>query len=917
MEIKDTLLMPKTKFEMRGNLPNKEPNILKRWEEIDLYNLMLMKNKDNKHFILHDGPPYANGSIHMGHALNKVLKDFIVRYKTMQGFYTPYIPGWDTHGLPIESALQKAGVNRKSMAPGDFKDLCYEYALKQVSNQMEQFKRLGSVGDYDHPYKTLDFDFEARQIEVFAKMVEKGLIFKGLKPVYWSPSSESALAEAEIEYQDKTDTSIFVKFEVNKGNEFVSNGDYFVIWTTTPWTIPANLAICLNEQMEYGLYRTNHGNLVIALDLLENVKTKANLEVYELIRTFKGKDVEGLSTKHPLYDRDSVIILGDHVSNEDGTGSVHTAPGHGAEDFIVGKKYGLDILCPVDTKGLMTEEAGPRLVGLPYYEANKVVLEMLDECGALLAKEEFMHSYPHDWRTKKPVIFRATSQWFATLDPIREELLEAIDTVKWASESNKIRLYNMIKDRGDWCISRQRLWGVPLPIFYAEDGTPIMTKETLKHVSDLFRQYGSNVWSKREAKDLLPEGFTHPGSPNGIFTKENDIMDVWFDSGSSHTGVLVERGLPYPSDLYLEGSDQYRGWFNSSLIIGVAVHGLSPYKAIVSHGFVVDGKGQKMSKSLGNVVDPLKVISTYGADILRLWASSIDYTCDAKVDDNIIKQVSETYRKIRNTFRFLLGNLTKGNSKYDPLLDKEENLEEIDNMILNQLNKVTNSVIESYDNYNFAGAVSSIMNFMTTDLSSFYLDIIKDSLYCDSKNSLRRRQIQTVLYKLTDRLVRMLAPILSFTMEEIANEFYDIETIKSVHLLDFPKKERVNDELSNKYSCLLKVRQDVLKALEEARQSSLIGSAQEALVYLDIKDENVKAVYETLSEYNKYMIFIVSEVITGNNDGKEYEVSKVKVLKHHGEKCERCWNRFDSSKIVDNVCERCHKVIKEVESYED
>ncbi len=917
MEIKDTLLMPKTKFEMRGNLPNKEPNILKKWEEIDLYNLMLMKNKDNKHFILHDGPPYANGSIHMGHALNKVLKDFIVRYKTMQGFYCPYIPGWDTHGLPIESALQKSGVNRKTMAPSDFKDLCYEYALKQVENQKAQFKRLGSIGDYDHPYLTLNYEFEARQIDVFAKMVEKGLIFKGLKPVYWSPSSESALAEAEIEYQDKTDTSIFVKFKVNKGNSFVSENDYFVIWTTTPWTIPANLAICLNEQMEYGLYKTNKGNLVIAIDLIDNVKNKANLEIYELLKTFKGKDVEGVSTKHPLYNRDSVVILGDHVSNEDGTGCVHTAPGHGAEDFVVGKKYGLDILCPVDTKGLMTSEAGERLAGLPYYEANKVVLDMLEECEALLAKEEFTHSYPHDWRTKKPVIFRATSQWFATLDPIREELLASIDTIKWASESNRIRLYNMIKDRGDWCISRQRLWGVPLPIFYAEDGTPIMTKETLSYVSSLFRQYGSNIWSKREAKDLLPAGFTHPGSPNGIFTKENDIMDVWFDSGSSHTGVLIERGLDYPADLYLEGSDQYRGWFNSSLIIGVAANNAAPYKAIVSHGFVVDGKGQKMSKSLGNVVDPLKVISVYGADILRLWASSIDYTCDAKVDDNIIKQVSETYRKIRNTFRFLLGNLTKGDTKYDPLLDKVENLEEIDQMILNQLNILTNNVIEAYDNYNFSLVVSSVMNFMTTDLSAFYLDIVKDSLYCDSKTSLRRRQIQTVLYKLTDRLVRMLAPILSFTMEEIANEFYDIDTIKSVHLLDFPKKEKVDDLLNKKYINLLKLRQDVLKALEEARQSSLIGSAQEALVLLDIKDNDVATIYHSLSSYNKYMIFIVSEVKEEKNDGKEYEVCQIKVLKHDGQKCERCWNRFEASKMIGNVCTRCHNAIKEVESDEN
>ena len=911
IEIKDSLLMPRTKFEMRGNLPSKEPGIQAKWEEMNLYKLMLDRNKGKEHYILHDGPPYANGSIHMGHAMNKTIKDFIVRLKSMEGYYTPFIPGWDTHGLPIENALQKSGVNRKAILTSEFRTLCEEYARKQVATQMGQFKRLGTVADYEHPYITLEHDFEAREIEVFAKMVEKGLVFRGLKPVYWSPSSESALAEAEIEYYDKTDTSIFVAFEVIDGNNYVSKGDKFVIWTTTPWTMPANLAICLNERMEYGLYRTNKGNLVIATTLIETVSSKAELEVYECLRTFKGKDVELIKTKHPMYDRESIIILGDHVSDEDGTGCVHTAPGHGAEDYVVGKKYNLDILCPVDSKGLMMEEAGEELVGLPYYEANEKVLEILNRCGALLASEKFMHSYPHDWRTKKPIIFRATPQWFVTLDPIRDELLKEVDTVKWMSEANKKRLYNMIRDRGDWCISRQRIWGVPLPIFYCEDGTPIMDQEVFKHVSKLFREHGSIIWTQKEAKELLPVGYKNEHSPNGLFTKENDIMDVWFDSGSSHTGVLVERGLPYPADLYFEGSDQYRGWFNSSLIIGVAVHDKAPYKAVVSHGFIVDGKGQKMSKSLGNTVDPLKVINVNGADVLRLWAASIDYTEDCKVDDNILKQVSETYRKIRNTFRFLLGNLRKYNEdRYDDLLDKENNLDLLDKMILNKLNEVVNFVRKSFDEYNFAAGMSAIMNFMTVDLSSFYLDIIKDSLYCDSVSSLRRRQIQTTLYTLTDKLVRLITPVLPHTADEIGNAFYDMSIVKSTVLLDFPSYSNVDENLSKEYSSLLKIRTDVLKALEENRQAGLIGSAQEARVLLSIEDEDARKVYEKLSDYNKYMLFIVSNAeYVENNDFNKYEICKVKVVKDDGVKCERCWNRVASSLVIDNLCPRCKKIM--------
>ena len=910
MEIKQTLLMPKTNFEMRGNLPNKEPAIREKWHKEKLYEELLKKNRKNTPFVLHDGPPYANGDMHIGHALNKSLKDFVVRYKAMCGFYTPFVPGWDTHGLPIENAVIKSGVNRKTTEPSEFRRKCDEYAHVQVEKQMKQQLALGVIGDYDHPYLTLSKEFEANEVDMFATLALKGLIYKGLKPVYWSPTSESALAEAEIEYYDKEDTSIYVAFKVRDGKGILTSNDSFIIWTTTPWTIPANLAICLNANMQYGLYETEKGRFVFLESLKNTLKEELHFETVKLIKLFKGKEVEGVTTTHPFYNRESVVILGDHVTDDAGTGCVHTAPGHGAEDFYVGMKYGLDVLCPVDEKGLMTKEAGSDFEGLPYYEANEKVIEKLNELGVLMGATKFKHSYPHDWRTKKPVIFRATPQWFASIDKIRDDLLKEINNVKWHNPWGELRMTNMIKDRSDWCISRQRLWGLPIPIIYNEDKSPIIEKAVFDHISKLFREKGSTCWYELDVKDLLPKGYKNPLSPNGKFTKETDTLDVWFDSGSSHTGVLVERGMGYPCDLYLEGSDQYRGWFNSSLILGVAKHHKSPYKELVSHGFIVDEKGMKMSKSLGNGVDPLKIIESQGADILRLWVASIDYQADCKIGQDILKQVSETYRKIRNTFRFLVGNLSNGEySKFSPTSDTVKSYEYVDLCVLEKLKEVKNTVLDSYDKYDFATVLTTIVNFMSVELSSFYLDLSKDILYCDTFKSTRRLQVQNVLYKVLDTLMRLLTPIIPHTMDELYTELTG--SSKSVQLLSMPVREKVNEELLKDFEKLMNLRTDVLKAIEVARGEGLVKSSQEVSLELEVVDADTKKVFDNLSNLEKKRLFIVSEVVeTSLSDEYKQEVSKVKVNVHNGVKCERCWNRFEESEVENCMCKRCNDAMK-------
>lgn len=917
MEIKKTLLMPKTNFEMRGNLPNKEPAIREKWQSGKLYEALLEKNKGNKPFILHDGPPYANGDMHIGHALNKSLKDFVVRYKAMSGFYTPFIPGWDTHGLPIENAVIKSGVNRKTTEVSEFRKKCDEYAHVQIEKQKIQQLSLGVIGDYSNPYLTLAKDFEANEVEMFATLALNGLIYKGLKPVYWSPTSESALAEAEIEYYDKEDTSIYVSFKVKDGKGVLTSDDSFIIWTTTPWTIPANLAICLNANMEYGLFETEKGNFVFLKSLKDTLKEELHFERVELIKTFKGKDVEGITTIHPFYGRESVIILGDHVTDDAGTGCVHTAPGHGAEDFYIGMKYNLDVLCPVDEKGLMTKEAGSDFEGLPYYEANEKVIEKLKELNALMGATKFKHSYPHDWRTKKPVIFRATPQWFASIDKIREGLLDEIKNVKWHNPWGELRMTNMIKDRSDWCISRQRLWGLPIPIIYNEDKSPIIEKEVFAHIAKLFREKGSSCWYELDVKDLLPEGYKNKLSPNGKFYKETDTLDVWFDSGSSHTGVIKERGIGYPADLYLEGSDQYRGWFNSSLILGVAKHGTSPYKELVSHGFIVDEKGMKMSKSLGNGVDPLKIINAQGADILRLWVASIDYQADCKIGEDILKQVSETYRKIRNTFRFLIGNLSNGDyGKFNIYYDKVDDYEFVDLCVLEKLKEVKNTVLDSYDRYDFATVLTTIINFMSVELSSFYLDLSKDILYCDTFKSHRRMQVQNVLNTVLDTLLRLLTPIIPHTMDELYTELGGKE--KSAQLLSMPQRESVNDSLLKEFSLLMDLRADVLKAIEVKRGEGVIKSSQEVSLELEVSDEETKKVFAKLSDLEQKRLFIVSEVANVSlSDEYKQEVSKVKVNIHDGVKCERCWNRFDEKEISNCMCKRCNEAMEFYEGLEN
>ncbi|XFA99364.1 isoleucine--tRNA ligase [Candidatus Izemoplasma sp. B36] len=904
---KDTLCMPKTQFPMRGNLGQKEPNIQKAWKEMDLYNLVLQKNEGKPLYILHDGPPYANGAIHAGHALNKILKDFVIRYKNMSGFKAPYIPGWDTHGLPIENALtKKKKVNRKAMEVADFRELCKQYAHEQIQVQKKQFKRLGVLGEWNKPYITLNKSFEAAQVRVFAQMVEKGLIYKGLKPVYWSPSSETALAEAEIEYHDISSPSIYVAMpSVNTLNKLPKN-THFLIWTTTPWTIPANLAITVGSEIEYCLVEVDKKNYLVGKSLVETLTEKLNWEDPKIVQNIFGWELEGMTYRHPLYDRVSPIILGDHVTTEDGTGLVHTAPGHGEDDFIVGQKYGLDVFCPVDSRGLMMAEAGPRFEGLYVDKCNPEVIKALDELGVLLGRFDIVHSYPHDWRTKKPVIFRATSQWFANIDDLKEDILKAVQTVKWYPAWGDLRLSNMIKDRGSWCISRQRVWGVPIPAFYTEKDTAILDPVVIRHIADLFAKEGSNIWFKLEAKDLLPKGYTHKDSPNGIFRKETDIMDVWFDSGSSHHGAMIDLGQPYPADLYLEGSDQYRGWFNSSLITGVATKGVSPYKTLVSHGFVLDGEGKKMSKSMGNVVDPNKVTNTLGADILRLWVASVDYQADVRLSDNLIKQVSESYRKIRNTIKFLLGNIYDYNNETDKV--PYDQLGNLDKYIMIKTNNLVKEVIEAYEEFKFDVVYRKITNFVTF-VSSFYLDPAKDVLYIESANSLDRRQIQTVIYTVLDSLLRLLTPMIPHTTSESYSYIPNTE-VKDAYLLDMPEVLELDNEVESLFDEFMGLREDVLKALENARNEKVIGKSLNAKLVLYPK-ARVLNLIEKLG-VNLAQVFIVSEIEIKKDGFGTYKGTDVSidVFKAEGITCDRCWQVVPEVN-EDGVCPRCAKVLSE------
>lgn len=909
MDYKETLHMPKTAFEMRGNLPAKEPRFLAKWEKEDHYARILAKNKGHRDFILHDGPPYANNNLHAGTAMNRIIKDIIIRSKAMNGYYTPYIPGWDTHGLPIENAVQKLGVNRKELPSSLFREKCAEYAEKQWKIQMATMKRLGQVADFDHPYITLHKDFEARQIRSFAKMALDGMIFQGLKPIYWSPYQETAIADSEIVYLDRKDPTIYVAFDVLDGKGVLKGDERFVIWTTTPWTIPANLAICLNENFTYAVVQTEKGKLIFLESKIDELLPKFGLTNQGILARYQGKELEYITVKHPFYpERPSLVILGEHVTDEEGTGCVHTAPGHGLDDFYVGLKYKLDAFCPVDEKGCLTAEAGEDLAGKFVLDANKDVTLKLDKLGALLALEWVTHAYPHDDRLKKPIIFRATVQWFASIDKIKAKLLAAIKEVKWLNSFGEVRLSNMIKDRQDWCISRQRLWGVPIPIIYCEDGTAIIEAEVFAHIADLVEQYGSNVWFERTAEELLPAGYTNSHSPHGKFMKEKDIMDVWFDSGSSFN-ELIARGYKYPCDLYFEGSDQYRGWFNSSLIVAVATTGVAPYRSVLSHGYVCDSKGEKMSKSVGNVVNPLDVIKKYGADILRLWSATVDFKADMRIGDANLKQVAEQYRKIRNTFRFLLGNINPSDFDRQKMMIAYSDLAAVDRYMLNKLNDLNENVKQAYEKYDFIQVCSLLTGFMTNELSAFYLDYAKDILYIEKLDNLRRRQVQTVLYQTCLTLVKLWAPILAFTAEEVWENLGDNHS-ESVHYTHFMPQMDYEDAsvLAKDFKRLDMIRSAVLKALEEARQDKLIGKSLEAEVKLAVNTEDEALLRKHFPAGLKQWL-IVSSVTLVKEELKQYDGVGVAIVKAKGHVCPRCWN-YTENDDPDGLCARCAAIIR-------
>lgn len=919
MRIKDTLNLGKTKFPMRGNLPVKEAERQAVWAENKVYQQRQKLNEGKPTFILHDGPPYANGNIHMGHAMNKISKDIIVRAKSMMGFSSPFVPGWDTHGLPIEQQLKKAGVDRKTMTVNDFREKCHEYALEQVEKQRNDFKRLGIAAEWDNPYLTLQPEFEAQQIRVFGKMAEKGLIYKGKKPVFWSWSSESALAEAEVEYHDVTSPSAFYGEKVIDGKGVLDDNTYMVVWTTTPWTIPASEGITIDAKFDYAVVKPANDDrkFVLAADLVNKCAELFGWEDFTIEKVVKGQELEYITAQHPFYaDRELLVMLGDFITTESGTGLVHTAPGFGEDDYRIGKQYGLDIYVPVDDKGYLTEDTGADFAGVFYEDANEIALNKLQASGALLKQMDYEHSYPFDWRTKKPIIFRATPQWFASVDKIRDNILNAIEEVDFLPEWGQKRLYNMIKDRGDWVISRQRVWGVPLPIFYAEDGEAIMTPETINHVADLFAEFGSNVWFERDAKDLLPEGFTSEHSPNGIFKKETDIMDVWFDSGSSHQGVCAQRDyLTYPADLYLEGSDQYRGWFNSSLITSVAVSGHAPYKQIVSQGFTLDGKGRKMSKSLGNTIVPEKVIQQMGAEIIRLWVLSVDTSADVRVSMDSFKQISESYRKVRNTLRFLLANTSDFNPQTDAVAFAD--MEAIDQYLTVKVNQFTKELLDAYGTYSFMDIYKNLINFITTDLSAFYLDIAKDVVYIEAADAHKRRSMQTVLYDILTRITKLMTPVLPHTTEEVWS-YLEHEDAEFVQLTEMPEVSHFDGELQvvENWEKFLAIRSDVFKALEEAREAKLIGKSFEAQVDLYVSDE-VKALLDNLNADVRQALIVsqlnMMPLADAPSDALSFDGVAVKVSHAAGEVCPRC--RMISETVGQDdtfaeLCERCATLVK-------
>ena len=924
-----TLNLPSTEFPMRANLPQREPEMLKYWDSIDLYNLMQENGKGKPLFLLHDGPPFSNGNIHMGTAMNKILKDFINKSKLMTGHRVPYIPGWDNHGMPIESAIIKQNkLDRKKMSIPEFRNACHQFAQDFVNRQREQFRRLGVSGDWEHPYLTMNRSFEGREVRVFGEMYKRGYIYKGMKPVYWCPHDETALAEAEIEYQTDECTSVYVKFRV-KDDQGKLEGlcdisrTYFVIWTTTVWTLPGNQAIALNPADEYVLVKADNGECyVIAAALCEKTMQAGKIGHYETLATFRGQDFEYMTAEHPFLDRESLVVTADYVTMDSGTGCVHTAGGFGADDNVTCRRYGLPPLVPVDDRGYQTAEAG-KFAGLRYDESNEAIFADMQKSGALFAWERFTHEYPHCWRCKNPIIFRATPQWFCSVDAFKDQAVRACENVQWLPEWGGERIKQMVRDRADWCISRQRHWGLPIPVFYcASCGKPIVTDETINTVAEQFAEHGSNIWYEKDAADLMPAGFACPHCGGKSFTKETDTLDGWFDSGSSHFAVLHDDpDLKWPADLYLEGADQYRGWFQSSLLtaVGAGKEQVAPYRTVLTHGWVVDGEGKAMHKSLGNSISPSDVIPKYGADLVRLWVASSDYRVDVRVSDPIFKQLSDAYRKIRNTVRILIADLSDFNPDTD-CVDFSA-LPEIDRWMISRMNDLTGTVLEAYENYEFHVIYHAVNNFCTTDLSKLYIDITKDRVYTEKADGTARRCAQTAMYFVLSGLVRLLAPILAFTAEEMwqAIPHRVGERRESVYLNQMPTFDQslTYPDVRAKWDRLFEMRDDVMKALELARAEKMVGKSLDAKITLYTTDA---AMYDLLAGFGEELktVFIVSgvELCRENAPAAAHTegASGVGVLVSpaDGCKCDRCWSYSQKGLHTEDggfLCDRCRKIL--------
>ena len=926
MDYKNTIITPKTDFPMKAGLPAREPGMLKAWQDMDLYNAMLEKNKALPPFVLHDGPPFSNGYIHMGHALNKTLKDFIVRSHAMTGYYTPYVPGWDNHGLPIERAIEtsKKKLNKDMTVP-EFREACEEFAQDFINKQREGFKRLGVVGDWEHPYRTMDKHFEAQEVKVFGRMFDKGYIYKGLKPVSWCPYCVTAVAEADIEYKDDPCTTVYVKFkmkdDLGKLSQFDLSRTYFVIWTTTIWTLPGNLGICLHPRDSYVLVKAENGETYIMAEaLMDKVMHIGGFEHYQVLASYPGSFFENMLAQHPFIDKTSRLVNAEYVTMDSGTGCVHTAPGFGADDYVTCMRYGMDLIVPVDDYGRHTDYAG-KYAGLKTEESNAVILEDMRQSGALFASEEIVHSYPHHDRCKKPVIFRATPQWFCSVESFKDKAIEAIENVRWYPAWGGERMVSMIRERADWCISRQRRWGLPIPVFYCQDcGKPVSTPESIEKLSVLFDQYGSNIWFQKEAMELVPEGFTCPHCGGKQFTKEKDTLDCWFDSGSTHYASLMhDHPDLWPADVYLEGADQYRGWFQSSLLTSVgALDRGAPFKQVLTHGWTVDGQGRAMHKSLGNGVDPADLIKDYGADIVRLWAASSDYHADVRCSKEIFKQIAQNYLKFRNTARYCLGNL----NEFDPdNLVSPEQMEELDRWALTKLNSLIAACRKSYSEYEFHMVTHAINDFCVVDLSSFYLDIIKDRLYCEEKDGLRRRSAQTALYLIVDAMAKLFAPVLALTCDEIWQSMphRKEDDRRNILLNQMPTDCAgyvLPEETMARWDTVIKLRQDVNGVLEKARADKRIGKALEAHVTLETADQAVKAACEGL---NLAEIFIVSDCAWAAPEegaevacGENFPNLTVGVTEAKGEKCPRCWMHSLNAN-AEGLCPRCAAVIAKMD----